>query len=442
MKIFTQTYDLAKLSPHRFWVAPYSDFKIGIKILSNGELLNKEFVLKAGSTIFDPDEDKIDNFTLFTVKSNDTGFVEYTIEIEGVAEKLKLVQIVTDSTVFEVGGEGGGDVPADVATKSWVESQISDFITEIPVNLSAETLQVKNSSYTVVSAGTGAENDSGALYVNGTAASLRVGTPQTTGSIRINSNGMNPSIEGGKGVGNEAAYSLSCDNSGNGVLTLNTTSLNAAELADIKALSGNVYSKSETSSATELADAFAGAGISIREALDNGICLPQTIFENVDGTFGSLDLSGEVDFTEGRIGTGASMLSNAVRVNIGTNISAFSGRTFGWTGNLTSLVIPESVTRFNTYEMFSSSKLDGISAIVRIPDSLSVFGTGSIMWNSRNIIIDFGDTRKTIPSTSNVASLSPGSTIYVPDSLYSEWINWPNSGNTTKILPRSVMTAA
>ena len=63
MKIFTQTYDLAKLSPHRFWVAPYSDFKIGIKILSNGELLNKEFVLKAGSTTFDPDEDKIDNFT-------------------------------------------------------------------------------------------------------------------------------------------------------------------------------------------------------------------------------------------------------------------------------------------------------------------------------------------------------------------------------------------
>lgn len=36
---------------------------------------------------------------------------------------------MTDSTVFEVGGEGG-DVPSDVATKTWVESQISDFVTD------------------------------------------------------------------------------------------------------------------------------------------------------------------------------------------------------------------------------------------------------------------------------------------------------------------------
>lgn len=456
MKIYTQTYDLAKASPHRFWVAPFSEFKIGIKILEKDEISAKDFTLKAGSVEFTPDEDKIDNFTLFTIKSNDTGFVEYTIEVEGVAEKLKLMQIVTDSTVFEIDASGG-DVPADVATQTWVNSQISDFvtedyvdsaisdfITEIPANLSAETFAVKNASYTVISAGTGTENDSGVLNVNGTAASLRVGTPQTTGSVRINSNGTTPSIEGGKGTGPEAAYSLSCDTTGHGILTLNTTSLNEAELTAIKALPSNVYTKSETSSAVELADAFAGAGISIREALDNGICLPQTIFENVDGTFGSLDLSGEVDFTEGRIGTGASILSNAVRVNIGTNISAFGGRAFGWTNNLTSLVIPESVTRFNTYEMFSSSKLDSISATVRIPDSVTVFGTGSILWNSRYLTIDFGDTRKTIPSASNLGSLATGDTVYVPDSLYSTWIatsGWQNPSNT-KIFPRSVMTAA
>lgn len=129
MKIYTQTYDLAKASPHRFWVAPYSEFKIGIKLLSKGELSGKDFTLKAGSTEFTPDEDKIDNFTLFTIKSNDTGFVEYTIEVDGVAEKLKLMQIVTDSTVFEIDA-GGGDVPADVATQTWVNSQISGFVEE------------------------------------------------------------------------------------------------------------------------------------------------------------------------------------------------------------------------------------------------------------------------------------------------------------------------
>lgn len=129
MKLYTNTFDLAKASPHRFWVAPYSDFKIGIKILAKGEVIDKDFTVKAGAVELTPDEDKIDGFTLYTLKSGDTGFVEYTIEVEDIAEKLKLTQIVTDSTVFEVGG-GGGDVPADVATQTWVNSQISDFITD------------------------------------------------------------------------------------------------------------------------------------------------------------------------------------------------------------------------------------------------------------------------------------------------------------------------
>lgn len=124
MKIYTQTYDLSKAIPHRFWVAPYSDFKIGIKLLEKGELSDKDFTLKAGSTEFTPDEDKIDNYTLFTIKSDDTGFVEYTIEVEGVAEKLKLMQIVTDSTVFEVGGEGGGS-GGDSYTKAQTDALLS-----------------------------------------------------------------------------------------------------------------------------------------------------------------------------------------------------------------------------------------------------------------------------------------------------------------------------
>ena len=129
MKIYTQTYDLAKASPHRFWVSPFSEFKIGIKILEKDQISDKNFTVKTGSIELTPDKDKIDNFTLYTIKSNDTGFVEYTIEVEGVAEKLKLMQIVTDSTVFEIDASGG-DVPADVATQTWVNSQISDFVNE------------------------------------------------------------------------------------------------------------------------------------------------------------------------------------------------------------------------------------------------------------------------------------------------------------------------
>ena len=130
MRIYTNVFDLARICPRRFWVAPYSDFKIGVKITEKGAPSAKDFVVKAGPTELIPDDDKVDGFTTYAVKSAGAGSAEYAIEVAGLPEKLKLVQITTDSTVFEVGGSGGGDVPADVATKSWVNSQISDFVDE------------------------------------------------------------------------------------------------------------------------------------------------------------------------------------------------------------------------------------------------------------------------------------------------------------------------
>lgn len=91
MKVFTNTFDIARICPRRFWVSPYSDFKIGVKIAEKGAPSAKDFVVKAGLTELTPDEDKVDGFTTYTLKSADTGFVEYTIEVEGLSEKLKLV---------------------------------------------------------------------------------------------------------------------------------------------------------------------------------------------------------------------------------------------------------------------------------------------------------------------------------------------------------------
>ena len=36
MKIYTAEFNCATPSPRRFWVAPYSDFAIGVKVLSAG----------------------------------------------------------------------------------------------------------------------------------------------------------------------------------------------------------------------------------------------------------------------------------------------------------------------------------------------------------------------------------------------------------------------
>lgn len=131
MKIYTSTFDLAYPSNSRFWVAQNSDFKIGIKITNKGVDYTGDFTLKSGSTTFTADASKTAGFTTYTLKSLTPGGVTYTVEVPGAQQKFTLMQIVTDSTVFEVGAlSGGGDVPADVATQTWVNEQISDFITD------------------------------------------------------------------------------------------------------------------------------------------------------------------------------------------------------------------------------------------------------------------------------------------------------------------------
>ena len=168
MKIYTQTYDLTKASPQRFWVTPFSDFKIGIKLLSKGELANKDFTVKAGAVELTPDEDKIDGFTIFTIKSGNTGFVDYTIEVAGIAEKLKLTQIVTDSTVFDIDVQA----PAGTATQEWVENYVtaetSTFIDETALAPYAKTSDIA-STYATTSAMTSSINAATSDKVTGSA---------------------------------------------------------------------------------------------------------------------------------------------------------------------------------------------------------------------------------------------------------------------------------
>lgn len=139
MKIYTNTFDVSRPSPHRFWVPPYSDFKIGIKLVNAGVELENDFTVAAGTTELIADETKIDGFTIYTLNSTDTGFVEYTITVDGLLQKLKLVQIVSDSTVFDI-DERGGDM-SQYATKNWVESEISGFVDEAALSAKADNVK-------------------------------------------------------------------------------------------------------------------------------------------------------------------------------------------------------------------------------------------------------------------------------------------------------------
>lgn len=389
MKLFTNTFDLATPSPHRFWVSPYSDFKIGVKIVKNGESVANTFTVKAGATTLTPDEDKIDGFTLYTIKSGNTGFVEYTIEVANVAEKLKLLQIVTDSTVFEV-GEGGGDVPADVATQTWVNSQISDFITEDALVGYATEDYVDSAVSDFV------EEDELTAYAT---------KDELTGYVE------------------------------NGDLTA-------------------YYTKSETSSATELADAFASAGggaavsafdlsespvwskTQVEEAFNNNICLPQTVAQlTADGSLSVFNVD-TIDNTTGFYGS-----NKFSKIVVGTNVKTLGSRAFGSCYKLSSVIFPETEVALSDSTFRSSTMLTEIkipSTWTQIPnncfrectglkrtvisDSVTSIQYGAFSYGTGGYI-DFGNTRTTVCQAIENMGLQPlNNTCYVPDALYDQWI--------------------
>ena len=151
MKIYTQVIDIALQSPKRFWVAPYSDFKIGVKIVKRGTPVANEFTVKQGDTTLTADETKVDGFTTYTLKSGATGSVEYMVEVAGVAEKQKITQIVTDSTVFEVGGEGGSGGVTEEWVQNYVSAETSAFVTDTELGTVLEAYPTTSSMTSAIS---------------------------------------------------------------------------------------------------------------------------------------------------------------------------------------------------------------------------------------------------------------------------------------------------
>ena len=151
MKIYTQEIDIALQSPKRFWVAPYSDFKIGVKIVKNGVPVENQFNVFNGDVELTPDQGLTNGFTTFTIKSNNKGSVEYKVVVAGVGETFKITQIVTDSTVFDIDLQA----PAGTATQEWVENYVtaetSTFIDETALAPYAKTSDIA-STYATTSA--------------------------------------------------------------------------------------------------------------------------------------------------------------------------------------------------------------------------------------------------------------------------------------------------
>lgn len=109
MKIYSQIIDLSKTAQQTFWVAPNSQFKLGVKLVQENE-----FKVMDGQTELESDGD-VDGFATYPLQSTSRGEKTYIVEADN-GQKVAIKQVTTDSTVFEVGG--GGSTPEGNLVKS------------------------------------------------------------------------------------------------------------------------------------------------------------------------------------------------------------------------------------------------------------------------------------------------------------------------------------
>ena len=123
MKVYSIQFDAARPMPARFWAPQNSIFKIGLKVYKNGEELSG-VTLTAGGQALSADEDKYFGWNTWTIQSQAPGAVKYKVGASGTAQQFDLVQVNTDSSVFELDATGGS-VPADVATQTYVQEYVT-----------------------------------------------------------------------------------------------------------------------------------------------------------------------------------------------------------------------------------------------------------------------------------------------------------------------------
>ena len=170
--------------------------------------------------------------------------------------------------------------------------------------------------------------------------------------------------------------------------------------------------------------------------------LPQTIVEYTDGTISVLNLisQGTIDLPNKNlirkviVGNNCTVLRDWFKG--ATNLSALvidSPNVYGTDAfrnctKLKSIMFTNNVTNINRGSFAGCTALSS----VKFPDSVKDFGYGVFEGASNLTVIDFGNTRQTIPTLFDETYYpwcTANSTIYVPDKLYDDWVvanGWRN----------------
>lgn len=128
MKIYTNTIDLANPSDKKFWVAPYSDFAIGIKFVANGEDVEGTVVLKDrnGNAMTANAQKYGDGFTVFKTSSSEGEKTDVYTAVAPNGQQIQIIQNTSDSTVFDI-DEAGEEfiLPQDLNVNSVTAKNLS-----------------------------------------------------------------------------------------------------------------------------------------------------------------------------------------------------------------------------------------------------------------------------------------------------------------------------
>lgn len=97
MKIYTELIDLSNDIRQTFLVSPFSDYKMGVKVVQN-----VGFKVMDGDTELSPENELIDGYTIYSLKSTTPGRKTYKVVCNN-GQSIPIVEVTQKSTVYDVG---------------------------------------------------------------------------------------------------------------------------------------------------------------------------------------------------------------------------------------------------------------------------------------------------------------------------------------------------
>lgn len=97
MKIYTELIDLSNDIRQTFFVSPFSDYKMGVKVVQD-----VGFKVMDGDVELSPEAELIDGYTIYSLKSTTPGRKTYMVVCEN-GQSVPIVEVTQKSTVYDVG---------------------------------------------------------------------------------------------------------------------------------------------------------------------------------------------------------------------------------------------------------------------------------------------------------------------------------------------------